>query len=150
LYRCGWHKSSNGAIMVSGLRGTGFMKDIQMNAVVNGNLLFNCSAASLGIIAVRASDRAIVSENIIVGAGGANESIYGIYLGNPSADTRSYMIICKNNLVDAQNFDNLVRGIQLSSVDEGLVEGNIVKLVHGKANIGIYAVTNGSVDYVNN
>lgn len=116
--------------------------NILLNALIADNRLVDCGMG----IRVRVGRNVTVKNNEIIGCG--NTFGYGIFVGR-GTDT-SYNITVSGNVIDANGDTALLRGIQIQNLEQGIVVGNVVKLDHDSADIGLYHIDATKTDYYNN
>lgn len=140
----------SGAIYYSGNIDANYSKaNINANVEIHANLCINCGGGNNAIIHARTFDKLIISNNIIQGVDSRAAATYGILAGKDASNI-SYMLTCANNIIDAFGSTLLLRGIQIQYVAEGNVYGNLVKIEHSNANVGLYSIGNDKVNFFGN
>ena len=151
IKHCATMLTAGGSISVGGARGSSFEKgNANVNVIVSNNVLKDTAGAG-AIMEIGPFEQAIVEGNILDGVSplAQDTSFYGILLGR-SSNEKSAMLNLSNNLIDAKGHPGLVRGIQVQNVNEGTVSNNVIKLEHNCANIGLYSIGNGYVNFSGN
>ncbi|WP_066290207.1 right-handed parallel beta-helix repeat-containing protein [Bacillus sp. FJAT-29937] len=151
ITNCSANGTGLGAIMVGGYRSGYSREKIQLHAIISDNLVKNCGATD-SIIDAEVFDGLTITGNQIIGVDPrtVNTSFYGIRVGSSTSSQKSYSLNIFNNTIDAIGAPALQRGIQVSNVEDGQVNGNIIKLEHSNSNIGLYSVNNGIVNFIGN
>ena len=145
---CGGGVNTLGGIYLQGLIDADYSyANIRLSATISNNAISKCGGS--GLIHIRNGRDVVVSNNVIRGYyDGATTTGYGILVGR-AVDT-SYQISITGNVIDATGDVELVRGIQVQNLEEGVVANNIIKLDHASANIGLYHIAATKTDYYGN
>lgn len=124
-------------------------ENVKLNTIVSGNIIKKGGGGSNnGIFQATTFGNLTVTDNIL-------EDVLDTYAGDImngfliGSSLPSFALQMSNNKV-IDKTGKIFVGMQISEVEEGIVSGNLVKLVSSRPGFGIYAIKNGDVNYTDN
>ena len=143
IYNVGSAKNPGAPIQYGGVRGSEYSEDnIKALGRINYNTIEN-SFGWLGLIEVGVYSNVEVIGNQIKGlmlpANRANVTAKpcGLYIGYSLVEEMCYFGVIKDNIIDGGGFIDLVGGITVRNLEEGVVSGNVFKTKSAEAQFGI-------------
>lgn len=144
LYNIGSGMNPGSAISFVGLKGANYSEDnVKALGRINYNTIENCFAW-LGLIEVGAFNNIEVIGNqikdiMLPGNRASNPSNKpcGIYVGYSLQSEKCYFGIIKDNIIDGGGFTDLIGGLTIRNMQEGIVSGNVFKTASSQCQFGL-------------